>query len=113
MLKNLFHRWRPYRVERTRSLSTSEVKRHRAQLVLGWGTAWEAFRVLPAFFFFHFSPVVTTGTRHPHRTRLESTPPPLYPNSGLDIFLLDIVGNGFPMGSTFDLVPNTPPRKRY
>ena len=50
-LKNLFlNCWRPYRVECTRSLSTSEVKRHRAQLVLGWGTAWEAFRVLPAFY---------------------------------------------------------------
>ena len=50
--KKWIHRWRPYRVECTRSLLTSEVKRHRAQLVLGWGTAWEAFRVLPAFFFF-------------------------------------------------------------
>ena len=42
-------RWRPYRVECTGSLSTSEVKRHRAWLVLGWGTAWEDLRVLPAF----------------------------------------------------------------
>ena len=42
-------RWRPYRVECTGSLSTSEVKRHRARLVLGWGTAWEHLRVLPAF----------------------------------------------------------------
>ena len=32
------------------SLSTSEVKRHRARLVLGWGTAWEDLRVLSAFF---------------------------------------------------------------
>ena len=35
-------RWRPYRVEYTGSLLTSEVKRHRAWLVLGWGTAREA-----------------------------------------------------------------------
>ena len=44
-----FCRWRPYRVECTGSLSTSEVKRHRARLVLGWGTAWELPGVLPAF----------------------------------------------------------------
>ena len=42
-------RWRPYRVERTGSLPTSEVKRRRARLVLGWGTAREDLRVLPAF----------------------------------------------------------------
>ena len=42
-------RWRPYRVEHTGSLLTSEVKRRRARLVLGWGTAWEHLRVLPAF----------------------------------------------------------------
>ena len=42
-------RRRPYRVECTGSLPTSEVKRRRAQLVLGWGTAWEHFRVLSAF----------------------------------------------------------------
>ena len=47
--RNLHIRWRPYRVECTGSLSTSEVKRHRARLVLGWGTAWEHPRVLPAF----------------------------------------------------------------
>ena len=41
--------WRPCRVECTGSLLTSEVKRHRARLVLGWGTAWEHLRVLPAF----------------------------------------------------------------
>ena len=50
-LQNYFFRRRPYRVECTGSLSTSEVKRRRAQLVLGWGTAWEAFRVLSAFCF--------------------------------------------------------------
>ena len=46
---SLTFRWRPYRVECTGSLLTSEVKRHRARLVLGWGTAWEHPRVLPAF----------------------------------------------------------------
>ena len=38
------HKWfrrRPYRVECTGSLLTSEVKRRRARLVLGWGTARE------------------------------------------------------------------------
>ena len=42
-------RWRPYRVECTGSLPTSEVKGRRARLVLGWGTAREDLRVLPAF----------------------------------------------------------------
>jgi hypothetical protein len=45
------HRRRPYRVEHTGSLSTSEVKRRRARLVLGWRTAWELVRVLSAFAF--------------------------------------------------------------
>ena len=47
-LFNFFCR-RPYRVECTGSLSTSEFKQHRARLVLGWGTAWEDLRVLSAF----------------------------------------------------------------
>ena len=34
-------RWRPYRVESTRSLPTSEVKQPRAWLVVWWGTTWE------------------------------------------------------------------------
>ena len=42
-------RRRLYRVECTGSLSTSEVKQHRARLVLGWRTAWEDLRVLSAF----------------------------------------------------------------
>ena len=33
------------------SLLTSEIKRRRARLVLGWGTAWEDLRVLSAFYF--------------------------------------------------------------
>ena len=45
----LLCRRRPYRVECTGSLSTSEVKQRRAWLVLGWGTAWEDLRVLSAF----------------------------------------------------------------
>ena len=43
-------RRRPYRVECTGSLPTSEVKRRRARSVLGWGTAWEHLRVLSAFY---------------------------------------------------------------
>ena len=43
--------WRPYQVECTGSLSTSEVKRLRARSVLGWGAAWEDLRVLSAFCF--------------------------------------------------------------
>ena len=42
---------RPYRVECTGSLPNSEVKRRRARLVLGWGTAREDLRVLLAFCF--------------------------------------------------------------
>ena len=39
--RHAFFCWRPYRVECTGSLLTSEVKRHRAQLVPVWGTLWE------------------------------------------------------------------------
>ena len=46
---HLGYRRRPYRVEYTGSLLTSEVKRRRARLVLGWGTAREDLRVLSAF----------------------------------------------------------------
>ena len=48
------HRWRPYRYKYTGSLLNSAVKWHRAWLVLGWGTALEALKVLAAFFFFLF-----------------------------------------------------------
>ena len=37
MLSFLQFRWRPYRVQCTGSLLASEVKWHRARLVLGWG----------------------------------------------------------------------------
>ena len=40
---------RPYRVECTGSLLTSEVKQRHARSVLGWGAAWEDLRVLSAF----------------------------------------------------------------
>ena len=49
-------RCRPYYVENTGSLPNSEVKRRKARLVLGSGTAWEPLRVLTAFFPAHFSP---------------------------------------------------------
>ena len=49
MTGNSFRR-RPYRVECTGSLLTSEVKRRRARLVLGWGTAREDLRVLSAIY---------------------------------------------------------------
>ena len=48
-MPNLIFRRRPYRVECTGSLLTSEVKQRRAWSVLGWGTAWEDLRVLSAF----------------------------------------------------------------
>ena len=44
----IYNCWRPYHVECTGYLLTSEVKRHRARLVLGWGTAGEDLRVLLA-----------------------------------------------------------------
>ena len=43
-------RCRPYYHEYTGSLSNSEVKRGKARLVLGSGTAWEPLRVLTAFY---------------------------------------------------------------
>ena len=49
---------RPYYVEYTRSHSNSEVKRHKARSVLGWGTAWEALRVLLAFCCRHISALI-------------------------------------------------------
>ena len=46
-------RQRPYRIEYTGSLPNSAVKRCRARLVLGWGTAWESLWVLLAFCFLY------------------------------------------------------------
>jgi hypothetical protein len=50
MLRGDRIRRRPYRVECTGSLLTSEVKRRRAPLVLGWGTAREVVTVLSAIY---------------------------------------------------------------
>jgi hypothetical protein len=55
MLRDDSIRRRPYRVLCTGSLLTSEVKRRRARLVLGWGAAREEFRVLSCFFFVHIN----------------------------------------------------------
>jgi hypothetical protein len=51
LVLRIIRRQRPYRVECTGSLPNSEVKRRRARLVLGWGTAREDLRVLLAFWF--------------------------------------------------------------
>ena len=67
---NLSSRWRPYRVECTGSLPTSEVKRRRARLVLGWGTAREDLWVLPAFAFAFFSRLPASCA---HRAAMPST----------------------------------------
>jgi hypothetical protein len=52
MLRDDSIRRRPYRVLCTGSLLTSEIKRRRAQLVLGWGTAREDVRVRRLFIYF-------------------------------------------------------------
>ena len=49
LFSHLFIRCRPYYHEYTGSLPNSEVKRGKARLVLGSGTAWEPLRVLTAF----------------------------------------------------------------
>ena len=48
---------RPYRVECTGSLPTSEVKRRRARLILGWGTAQEDQSAASVFAFAFSLPV--------------------------------------------------------
>ena len=67
MERNTGCRQRPYRVECTGSLPNSEVKRRRARLVLGWGTAREDLRVLLAFVrVFHAAwPEAMTQRRQP------------------------------------------------
>ena len=80
------YRWRPYRVECTGSLPTSEVKRRRARLVLGWGTAREDLRVLPALHTHQnlktqapnesCTGAISTGTRwRPYRAECTGPPP--------------------------------------
>ena len=64
--KSLTCRQRPYRVECTGSLPNSEVKRRRARLVLGWGTAREDLRVLLAF---RFSLLSSAGRHQPNTQR--------------------------------------------
>ena len=68
----LFHHicCRPYHVECTGSLPTSEVKRHRARLVLGWGTAWEDLRVLTAFTWSNMTVQPNVGANNNTHTQL-------------------------------------------
>jgi hypothetical protein len=47
-----YSRQRPYHVENTGSRPITEVKQHRALLVLRWVTAWE--RSVPLAFFYSF-----------------------------------------------------------
>jgi hypothetical protein len=72
MLRDDRIRRRPYRVERTGSLLTSEVKRPRAQLALGWGTAREDIRVLSAIYIFctQTNFVLEVGALHTGRNRI-------------------------------------------
>jgi len=49
--KTIFICQRPYHVENTSSRPITEVKQHRAQLVLGWVTAWERCVPLAISFF--------------------------------------------------------------
>jgi hypothetical protein len=65
-----FNCQRPYCVESTRSHSNSEVKLRKARSVLGWGTAWEALRVLLTFFHKGFQKV-RAATRS-HRKKIPS-----------------------------------------
>ena len=77
MMEQYNHRWRPYRVECTGSLPTSEDKRRRARLVLGWGTAREDLRVLPAFFVSNLVILPLNGTHthtHTHTHTQAHTP---------------------------------------
>jgi hypothetical protein len=72
MLRDDSIRRRPYRAECTGSLLTSEVKRRRARLVLGWGTAREDPRVLPAIYILCAQKkfVLEVGALHTGRSRI-------------------------------------------
>jgi hypothetical protein len=72
MLRDNRIRRRPYRVECTGSLLTSEVKRRRARLVLGWGTAREDRRVLSAIHILYTQNkfVLEVGALHTGRNRI-------------------------------------------
>jgi hypothetical protein len=72
MLRDDRIRRRPYRAECTGSLLTSELKRRRARLVLGWGAAREDLRVLSAIHIFYTQKkiVLEVGALHTGRNRI-------------------------------------------
>jgi hypothetical protein len=72
MLRDDSTRRRPYRVECTGSFLTSEVKRRRARLILGWGTAREDLRVLSAIYIICTQKiyVLEVGALHTGRSRI-------------------------------------------
>jgi hypothetical protein len=72
MLRDDRIRRRPYRVECTGSLLTSELKRRRARLVPGWGTARADLRVLSAIHILYTQRkfVLEVGALHTGRNRI-------------------------------------------
>ena len=62
ILEHTYPRCRPYYHENTGSLSNSEVKRGKARLVLGSGTAWEPLRVPTTFSTCIENPLERTGS---------------------------------------------------
>jgi hypothetical protein len=72
MLRDDRIRRRPYRVECTGSLLTSEINQRRARLVLGWGAAREEFRVLSAIHILYTQKklVLEVGALHTGRNRI-------------------------------------------
>jgi hypothetical protein len=71
MLRDDRIRRRPYRVECTGSLLTSEVKRRRARLVLGWGAARGDLRVLSVIHtLYTHKHVLEVGALHTGRIRI-------------------------------------------
>ena len=65
------YRLRPYHDEYTGSLPNSEVNRHRARSVLGWGTAWEDPWVLQAFCFALLNPNTNPNTKSNRNTKTQ------------------------------------------
>lgn len=74
-IHHIVPRCRPYYVENTGSLPNSEVKRRKARLVLGSGTAWEPLRVLTTFYLYN----ITTLQQHTHYTTHSSMKMPFLP----------------------------------
>jgi hypothetical protein len=72
MLRDYRIRRRPYRVECTGPLLASNLKRRRARLVLGWGTAREEFSVLSAIYILYTQNkfVLEVGALHTGRSRI-------------------------------------------